>query len=506
MRSIISIWLFIISASGLQAAAVVIHGEAITYAGKRIAALTSEDEFSGKRILLNYAEVADNGAFTLTFELSEIRRIFLNINRVEAVMYAEPGHSYDIIFPADGTASIKRFDKTEVELEFKSLPADDLNQLIRDFNADFSDFLGNHYYDFAVGEFVHADAWLKSRGDSKTKVDLYKPAVIADTSSSKEQPGFNNYVANFRKEVNDKYQQPRLPFFEDYVNYSLAEIDLLAGMKRVLFYKNYFMSRELPLKNPAFVRSFSLFYHGFLTKNSTEKQNSIVKSTNVNKNPREIIDLFENDSTCVSYDVRTLALVNGMKQLYHDKTFTRRSIEKTLQNVVSDNLEIQLIAKNILASLQKRREDYPVENFTCLNGQMDKWELNDHTGHALYFLFFATWSPTSIKELQVMQKWHEKYGKHIEFIAVSMDDDYDQYKDFMANNRDLKFEILFGSADPLLTEKAMLYAIPEAMMLNNEGRTVYAHTKKPSEGIQIDFDKIMLQMQQGGAGPKTWKN
>lgn len=506
MRSLISICLGLFMALSAGAETVVISGESIDYAGKMMAAVTNEDEFSGKRILLASIEISEKGSFTLSFDLKETRRIFLKVNRVEAVMYAEPGHRYDVIFPSDASANIKRFDRTEVELEFVNLSANDLNQLIRNFNADYSDFIAEHYYDFASGEYKHADTWLKTRGDSKTKVDLYKPSEAKDSTIARVQPEFNKYVLQFKKETKQKYSDQGSAFFNDYLNYSIAEIDFLAGMKRENFYRDYFMSRILALNNPAFVNCFKMFYSGFLTRNSTEKQNAIIKAININKSPAEILKLYENDSTCLSSDVRNLALINGLKDLYNDKTYARRSIEKTIQGLVTSNDEIMRIAKNTVTQLQKRREDFQMENFTCLDAKMDKWILEEHHGHSVYLLFFATWSPTSLKEMQVMQKWHEKYGKFIEFVAVCMDDDYTDYKEFISKNRDFSFEILFGNADPLIAEKVMVFSIPEAVLLSEQGRTVYAHTRKPTEGIQTDFEKIMLTMKQNGTGPKTWKD
>jgi thiol-disulfide isomerase/thioredoxin len=506
MRSILVSFLLLFSALLLKAEPVVITGTASDYAGKRIAVLICEDEFSGKRMIAHQAQISEQGMFSLTFDLRETRRIFLHISRVEAVMYAEPGHSYEVIFPADASASVKRFDKTEVELDFINLPENDINSLIRNFNADYSEFIATHYFDFAAGEYAHADAWLKTRGDSKTKVDLYKPSSETDTTAKKIPLQFNRYVLEFKNQISEKYGKSQSSFLNDYIEYSMAEIDVLAGMKRELFYREYLMSRQLPLQNPAFVNAFTLFYGRFLTRHPTEKQNAIIRAINVNKNPDEIIGMFENDSTCLSSEVRKLALISGLKELYNDKTYNRKSIEKTLQNIQSENKEILLIARNTALQLQKRREDFPVENFTCIDGKQDKWELSDHTGHNVYLLFFATWSPNSLKELQVMQKWHEKYGRHIEFVGICMDDDFETFKEFISSNREIKFDLLFGNADPLIAEKALVYAIPEAVMLNEEGRTVYAHTRKPSEGIQMDFDKIMLLMQQNPNGPKTWKN
>jgi thiol-disulfide isomerase/thioredoxin len=506
MRSSLLLLLFSSVLFSAVAGSVTISGHAPDYVGRKAAVVMPEDEFSGKRIVLGMSDVNDQGKFEIKLDLDHTARVFIRINRVEAAMYVQPGMSYEVIFPGDKTASIKRFDRTEVDLDFVNLPADDLNFLIREFNADVSDFIVNHYYDFAVDQYAHVDSWLNTRGDSRTKVDMFKPMNRVDSTQSTVQPEFNQYVVAFKKDVDLKYDATGIEFFDDYVEFSLAEIDVLSGMNRKSFYSKYFMSRVLPLENPAFARTFSLFYHDFLSSRKSEMQSRIVRLVNVEKNPDLLMGLFENDSTCLSPSVRTLAVIQSMKSLYHDKTYQRRAIEKLLLNVTSDDQRLVVIAKNTAGQLQKNREDYMLENFTCINENQDKWELSDHKGHYVYCLFFASWSPTSIKELQIMQKWHEKYGKAIEFVAICMDDDYDSFKKILTEHKDMKFDFLYGNADPLLTEKAMIYAIPEAIMLNEEGRTMYARTRKPSEGIQMDFEKIIAMYKQNGTGPKTWKD
>lgn len=506
MRSSFFFLIFLFSVLSAAAEAVTIRGYAPDYKGGKMAVIMPEDEFSGKRIVMGMSDVNDQGNFEIKFDLNRTARLYLRVNRVEGTMYAQPGMSYEVNFPGDKTASIKRFDKTEVDIGFLNLPDDDLNFLIRRFNADLTNFIVEHYYDFAVDEYTLSDSWLKTRGDTRSRVDMFKPMNRTDSIHHPVQTEFNKYIVEFKILIESRYSRNDIPFFDDYVEFSLAEIDVVSGMNRRKFYADYFMSRVLPLENPAFARTFSLFYNDFLSGHKSETQNKIVRFINVDKNPDLIIGLFENDSTCLSPVVRTLAVIQGMKSLYNDKTYQRRAIEKTLLNITSDDQRLVAIAGNMVGQLQKRREEYKLENFTCINKDQDRWELSEHSGHYVYILFFASWSPASIKELQIMQKWHEKYGKSIEFVAICMDDDFEQFKKMLVEYKDLKFDFLFGNADPLLAEKAMVFAIPEAVMLNEEGRTLYAHTKKPSEGIQVDFEKIITLYRQNGTGPKTWKN
>ncbi len=497
----------IISSFLALAGEVIIEGKAPESAGKTIAVFIISDYISEKRELMQAVEISANGDFLLNFDVKETRVVLLSITRVEGLIYVEPGKTYHVNFPSEKTAEIKKFDRTQIELGFENLPANDLNVLIRNFNADFISFINKHFYDFAINEYSGSEAYLKAIGAKTQQSDLYKTAGKADSSKHAVENGFSQVLTNFILDISSKYEQYySIAYFEDYVTYSIAELELMAGKNRIAFYRDYFMSKSLRLQNPAYMRCFDIFYNNFLTNQSKEKQSSIAKAINVERNADLLIAIFEGDSTALSGQVRMLAVIKGLNEIYFNKNYSRGSIEQTLNSLGSDSKELKFVADNVLSELRKCSEGWLLEDFTLVDQNEQKWRLSEHDDVTTYFLFFASWNNTALKEMQIMKNLKEKYGKNVQFVAINMDDDYETFKKYMQNNKEQKFTYLYAAGDPLITEKFNLRTIPHAVMLDDSGHVMFSFTRKPSEGIQMDFDKIVQMSNQKQQGPKTWKD
>ncbi|MBX7050405.1 MAG: TlpA family protein disulfide reductase [Flavobacteriales bacterium] len=486
---------------------VVIEGLAKGYEGRKIVAFQIEDYISEKRSVIASSDIAENGLFSLEFKPTTTGAIILSISRTEATIYASPGAHYSIIFPIVSAGTVKKFDKTSVEVSFEGLDTHDINALIRSFNADYAAFIAEHHYDFAAQEYHGSDAWLKSLGEKSNKTDLTKRAGNQDSSAVVTQVvPFREVVTAFVAATHQKYQADYSnDFFQDYVKYSLGELELLSGMNRIAFYHDYFMSQKIQPAHPSYMSCFHAYYHHFLTQRKKELQSAIIKAVNQERDPMKIVSLFEGDSTCLGTEVRTLAVIKGLHDIYYDKTFTKYSVEKTLMNFPAAQTELKTISRHVLDELRQCQEGWILQDFTLPDEAGDKWHLAEHLGSPVYMVFFASWSSSALKELQIMQNLYEKYGKQILFVAICMDDDYQAFKEYIVEHKDQKFTFLYGGGAPMLSYDCEVRSIPHALMLDSEGKVMYAFTRKPSEGIQLDLEKIVAVMKQSTQGPKTWK-
>ncbi|MFN9973066.1 MAG: hypothetical protein ACK58T_24585, partial [Phycisphaerae bacterium] len=83
--------------------------------------------------------------------------------------------------------------------------------------------------------------------------------------------------------------------------------------------------------------------------------------------------------------------------------------------------------------------------------------------------------------------------------------DYAAFRSYLESHRSQRFTFLFGGNDPLLRQKFGLRAIPHAVLTDPDGRLVADYTRRPGEGIQMEFDKIMKRASQN-PGSGTWKD
>ncbi|MBX7050399.1 MAG: T9SS type A sorting domain-containing protein [Flavobacteriales bacterium] len=104
-----------------------IEGLAKGYEGRKIVAFQIEDYISEKRSVIASSDIAENGLFSLEFKPTTTGAIILSISRTEATIYASPGAHYSIIFPIVSAGTVKKFDKTSVEVSFEGLDTHDTN-------------------------------------------------------------------------------------------------------------------------------------------------------------------------------------------------------------------------------------------------------------------------------------------------------------------------------------------------------------------------------------------
>ncbi|MFN0032535.1 MAG: TlpA family protein disulfide reductase [Flavobacteriales bacterium] len=474
-----------------------------THAGRLVAAFVVNDYISGKRELVAETRIADNGTFKLAFDITQTSEVQIVVLHMQGSMYAKPGNTYDILLPGEAQSDFKRLDKTEMQINFGLLPDDDLNNIIRSFNTDYYAFVNEHYYDFATGEAKNAPEFV-----SKKEVDMIGHSAKSDSLKLRSLSNFSELVTAYMDSTHQKYDRYQAnDFFKQYMRYSLAEIELAAGLNRKLFYREYFMSQSVLLNNPAYMRVFKTFYHDVFTSQTKERNSQIVKYVNAQHDAAMLVELFATDSTMLSESIRKMVVIRGLKEVYYHKEFLRSAVEKTLRKMAESEAESDAgkVAANTLYSLQKNKEGWEQEDFVLLDTQNEKWQLAEHSGIPVYILFFADWSAPSLKEMLMLEKLADNYATDVLLVAINMDADYNMLKKYMYDHPNSKLTLLYGYDNIKLKENFDLKSVPHAVMLSPEQKVMQGYTQLPSQGIQLQFAKLKEQASKGGQGPKTWE-
>lgn len=511
----LSIFLYSASALGQN---VFITGTASNYMGQSVSLLQTEDYVSNKRSVLFTCPIAKDGSFQFSTTVLETRQLILAIGQIEGILYAESDKKYTIEFPAFQEGDYKRFDRNEVALNFIQLPENDLNILVRAFNTDYAKFIEDHYFEFAADMYAGSETYQVKQIKSGSTSDMIPPSKTADAPTKEQETivdapvidvqiaEINKLVNAFETEVDTKYSPYYTnTFFKHFVRYSLAELFLISGYDKKKVYENYFMSQKVLHQNPAYMKFFHVFYDQLLINKPKAIQDEIYRTVNAASSSTALTDLFRSDSLLLSEPLREMAVVKGLKDIYYNDQFVRGGVLRTLLSM-SENAQTeaaQKSAKWVHNKFTRCKAGWSIEDFTLLDGDNEKWTFSEHLGKHMYIVFFAQWSASCVKELQVLQKWQEQYNKDIEFVAISMDSNYDQFTSFLNKNRSQKCTFLFGGGDPLLREKFELTSVPSAMLLDPDGKVMSDYTRLPSGGVQLDFAKIAAKKGKQSAG--TWK-
>ena len=484
-----------------------VRGEALGYEGKLVAVVGVQDEFSGKRILLGQTEISDAGHFEVEFNVTCTQRVYIHIQRVEAPIYITPGNSYSVVFPKIQQADYKRFDNTEVSLQLVGLPEDDVNLVIRKFNSDYASFLRDHFYDFAKDEYRGAPEYIQYKQNQKLDVDLYHRQATLDTVNSKIEKGFSKWVTSFEDSViaSSSHSNDTV-FTQAYKKYACAELHLLSGLKRAELYSRYFYS-DSPLEhNPAYSSCFRLFIQNCLLSQPAVIQSAIKKAIDVDRDLVSLSDAIDPEFGLSAGRMKCLAALVALKEVSNKGIFDRTSIELLLEKVATGDTLLDSIASASLYQMRRCRKGWKMQDFIFSNENQDRWRLTDANGMPIYMLFFSTWSPASLKELQVMSRWQEKYKGRVQMIAVCMDDDYKNYRRFLEDNLKLPISVLFGNAEPFIHEKFNIKSIPHTMLMDAAGLVLLDHCPSPTDyTFEAAINQVIEAEKTLPQGPRTWK-
>jgi thiol-disulfide isomerase/thioredoxin len=484
-----------------------VMGVAKGYEGRKLIVIAIQDELSSKRELLAQCDVGDDGRFDVSFHVAATERVYIHIQRVEAPLYAQPGKTYSVNFPKVSADGFKRFDNTEVNLLFENLPESDVNLVVRKFNSDYAAFISRHFYDFATDEYRGSAEYLKYVGARKDKVDMYSRNAETDTLQRKLDKGFNRWVIQFEDSVVKSNEQSSDSFFTDsYKRYSIAELHLLSGMNRREFYELYFMSVPPLMRNPAYAACFKLFTRNILTGQRAPVQSAIIRAVNVDRDLTRLSEALSSESYLQSERLKMLASMNALKEVYNNRSFDRASIDILLGKVATGDTLVDHVASAILHELRRCKAGWPIRDFVFTDETQERWTLQDADGLPVYLLFFASWSPASLKEILVLERWQDKFRGRVQFVAVCMDDEYRSYRKYLEENLKLPIKLLYGNAEPFVQEKFKIKAIPHQVMLDATGVVVSDACPLPTEPSFESFvNRILIAAPAERQGPKTWK-
>jgi peroxiredoxin len=462
--------------------------------------LREADPISGRsEVLLRY-DLNNQKKAELKFALDETSKIRIRARWVDYPLYAEPGKTYDLRLPApDKTTPLTFSKKALLEPEFLKPDSSELNFLIAEVNRWYDDFFAEHYMEFAYETLRGNEAWRKQAGEKLKKLN-----PVTENPEARLVPAvrIDTLMAGFKQRLERRFRGAcALPFFQTYLDFTLADLDRIAGADRNAIYERYFSQSPVALRNPAFVHMLEWFNRDFVLQWAERAQaDAFIIAFNSGEFGRM-------DSTF------------ALTTWYPDREFRHAALLMALMQNTSnplihpDKAELHLlsagamlkgphrdIALRIKARTDKGRGGRPAPDFKLLNEKEQLTTLSDFKGKHVYFHFYASWCSSCLAEMQQLPKLRKDFGKYVEFVSVSMDADFEVMKQFMLANRQMTQPFLLGSSDPLFMEDWGVMALPHRVMLDPEGNWVKSNAPAPGFGLERDLERIRAKYEQRPQG------
>src|SRR5690348_8028320 len=119
---------------------VVISGKAPSYSNYDIEVVVYDDYITNTEKTLALSTISGTGDFKLNFPLTYTTNVILKVDQKQAILYIEPGKSYDLsILSSDSLQTGVNIKKLSYQLNSKDTM--ELNALIRVFNYKVNEFV-----------------------------------------------------------------------------------------------------------------------------------------------------------------------------------------------------------------------------------------------------------------------------------------------------------------------------------------------------------------------------
>lgn len=484
---------------------VTIKGLAPEYKEKYVSVFEITDHLSQDKKLLGSTVVKDDGSFELKFENKKTQIVEILCHRNVGHLAVLPNETYHIVFPLPHKKTARRFANTPIEIKLREGTESKINEDIIDFNLEYDRF--KNEYSFAVlKKLSSGSSYRNSRKEELTSTGLGKHSEELSELEMDHLESFQSAVDAFKSEMKIRFGKSMESnrYFDQYVKSSLAILDLTAGKSRETLHHEFI--KNLDFSHPIQSDLFATFYNGLLFEKTKTKGPQVVDIINNNVSYTTLDSLIQGMKYLGNPNIRPYAILYQIKENLYRHEVKMGSIHNLLVELkASDDPQVKLMSENLIKQILKGKKGSDIPDFKLLNEKNEFIHLSDFRGKFVYLGFYAEWCQSCIEELQLLEKLHDSYGNDIEFINISMDDNYQSFRDHLVQNRKQNWTFLYGASDPELMANFDIRNVPTYLLIDPNGKLYQEYTKTPSEGIHMDFSELMMKLKKGNRKrTKVW--
>jgi hypothetical protein len=475
-----------LSALQLEASITAISGEAPGMSGRELYLLRTTDFLSNNWEKVESATIDENDAFSFRVEIDKTGHYELRTGSWSAQLFLKPDAQYELLLEGGNGSKPKNFDQNQFDVTFLKIPSNDPNIVIAQFNQAYERLFGDLNFTLAQ-RFNRGSAQYKKANEEA----LLHANIISESDSvfrtnpeaDSTEVMFNQFVLGvqtWQMGIDDDFSKRLL-------NSALGRLDLHLGQKQLKVWETYLVDSLIYPGNPEWMGLFLEVHSGVSSNPYVSKKEVIAALKTGDFNAlKTSLDLYP--LTRTSSEKQLLMVLLAKEGWYQGASF-RRGVLKILDSYEQLSIKNELVkkcAKNMRFELTKgtpyNEEGLPF-GITLLDHKDDRFELTELKGELIYVGFFQSQSPSSQRELMVLENTFRKYGRQIKFVMICMDEVPGELSSYLSDHKDQEWLILKGGGDPFIRNHMNLKSVPQFFFISPDGKLMEPYTLKPSEGI-----------------------
>ncbi|MBN2165581.1 MAG: TlpA family protein disulfide reductase [Marinilabiliaceae bacterium] len=453
-----------------------IFGNAPEYKGMSLVLETIKNYVTNEKSEIGRIRVDKNGFFDDYFYVAFAQKCFLDLGKVRAYVYLEPGNNYQVVLPpyipkSEAERFNPFFEPEEVVLGIKNVDSGSLNEMIRNFDERFKyEFSSNAYELFNRGSVVKAD-------EIKAELDSLFPSRNGS-------------------------------YFHTHKTFRYARLYMLAmkRKRRTVIY-NFFSHNPIEFNMPAYWETYSEMFKDFFTYYFNTSTGRLLKTAIGHNQSFNSLSLVLSADTIFSQsDFRESVLLKGL----YDSYFSGRYSEETVLNLVEQatsnggSQQICHFASEILYRLNHLRIGSVAPDFKVLGIDGQEISLDKYKGKFLYLSFVHTENYACKKDMQVLDVISKQFKKEINVLTVVLDNNQEKGFSFFKTNK-YNWDISHYAENGKILLDYNIRILPVYYLIDPEGKLVLSPAPAPEESFMNYFSDTYRKYKQNEARSRKEK-
>ena len=469
-----SIFLLTTTISAAQPDALVLEGTAPTYAGEELIFHTCSNMISFRDTEISRCTVNDSGNFVCPLQIDDTRLIFINLGTYNCYFFAEPGHSYNLRFPARQDRSQAEemnpyFEPARVHIVAKPTDAathltlsdqskEDLNFLIRAFNDAFYP----HYY---------------------------KYVIIAATSNPT------------KSDINSDIEQLTAPFdsiehefFNAYIVYRIALLKMFGNEQNAeKIGKEYFLGKPVLYNNPAYMELFNEVFNDFFIKFAEGNPKlDLLTVINRKKSLASLNRILKENEMLANNTFRELVIIKGIYDAFYNEQFSRPALLLLLDSISNTSVNAKHVAyaRDIKTQVTGLLTGYEPPAFKLLDKDSNIFSLSDFSGKYVYLNFCTSFSYSCIKEFELLRILHSRLQDKLQIVTIIMDGEHTTLNELISKYN-FNWMFLHHGLQPGIRTDYDIKAFPAYFLVAPDGKLLLSPAPSPLDNFEELFIQIL---------------
>lgn len=477
MKNKLAIILVLVTVSFFSKASTVINGETFKpFKGKTVNLIQYTDYVTKQYDIIESTTIDSNGKFEFDIDLQETQEAIIQIEYLIGIIYLDPNQKYTIYFPPKSEDGTYKLTRNNVNIVFKTIPENDINGLILEFDRYYDQFLIDNKRNFGL-------------------------------------PIFHLKLDTFKLKLEKVFTGVENEFFSKYLRYSIGNLELISPaayqkINKLSIYNSYIVNKEVDLNHPTQIRFLLNFYEKSLRNQSGIIGQEINKALTSDPNYTNINNSLKKDYFFKMKSIRELVITENLNTFYYDGDHYDPNVIINLireAGLSSENPDIHNLSQNIIDRIMRNQKGTKAFPFELFDKNDNPISLESLKGKYVYINFWAVWNKESQAEMALFKKMKADYGEFVEFVSINIDSKKSKFNNYIASHPKYDWTMLHFGGNSNLLDQYEVYNIPHYVLIDTNGNIVSSPAAKPSpNGNYLSIDKTFFELKKKYTKKKTF--